>query len=204
MGKFILRNNLYLMTALAVVVALYVALNWASMPILQRMTGLFFVGLVTHLWEEQRIPGGFVEMVTEHLHFTASSREFGEVCTAGCVLVVAFVPFLLPQVAFLAMAPMMLGVLEAIEHVGVIKAFRLKRFYSPGMVTAVFVLLPISVFSITYAIENDLVHPSALWLLSFLYMFVAFVAAQQIVVRSSGVKYADFLKNVRAAFTAPN
>ncbi|HEY4257632.1 MAG TPA: HXXEE domain-containing protein, partial [Candidatus Udaeobacter sp.] len=143
-----MRNNLYLMTALAVVVAVFIALNWASIPILQRMTGLFFVGLVAHLWEEQRIPGGFVEMVTEHLHFTASSREFGEVCTAACVLVIAFVPFLLPQVAFLAMAPMMLGVLEAVEHVGVIKVFRLKRFYSPGMITAVCVLLPISVFSI--------------------------------------------------------
>jgi hypothetical protein len=38
-------------------------------------------------------------------------------------------------------------------------------------------------------------------LLSFLFMFCTFVIGQQIVVRSSGVKYSDFLKNVRAAFS---
>jgi hypothetical protein len=32
-------------------------------------------------------------------------------------------------------------------------------------------------------------------------MFCTFVIGQQIVVRSSGVKYSDFLKNVRAAFS---
>jgi hypothetical protein len=201
MNHFIQRNNLYLITALAAIVAVIVAWNWTSMPVLQRMVGLFFVALVMHLWEEQRIPGGFVEMVTEHLHFTASSREFGETVTAAVVLVIAFVPLLFPRVAFLAMAPMMLGVLEAVEHVGVIKVFRLKHFYSPGMVTAVGLLLPISVYSIVYAVRNDLIQPPALWLLSFLYMFCTFIIGQQIVVRSSGVKYSDFLKNVRAAFS---
>jgi hypothetical protein len=143
MSKFVLKNNLYLVTALAAVVAAFVIWDWASMPVHQRMVGLFFVALVMHLWEEQRIPGGFVEMVTEHLHFTASSREFGETVTAAVVIVVAFVPLLFPRLVFLSMAPMMLGVLEAIEHVGVIKVFRLKHFYSPGMVTAVGLLLPI-------------------------------------------------------------
>ena len=74
MVNFILKNNLYLIAALGLIVGAHVALNWATMPILQRMVGLFFVGLVMHLWEEGRFPGGFVELITEHLHFTASSR----------------------------------------------------------------------------------------------------------------------------------
>jgi hypothetical protein len=56
LANFVLRNNLYLM-ALGVAVASYVALNWSSMPVLQRMVGLFFVGLVMRLWEEGRFPG---------------------------------------------------------------------------------------------------------------------------------------------------
>jgi hypothetical protein len=60
---------------------LFVVVNWDSMPVLQRMVALFFVGLVMHLWEEGRFPGGFVEMITEHLHFTAISRTFGEIVT---------------------------------------------------------------------------------------------------------------------------
>jgi len=39
------------MAALGVIVAVYVAVNWTSMPGLQRMVSLFFVGLVMHLWE---------------------------------------------------------------------------------------------------------------------------------------------------------
>jgi hypothetical protein len=58
--KFIVKNNLYVMAALGVAVAIYLIANWASMPVLQRMVGLFFVGLVMHLWEEERFPGGFV------------------------------------------------------------------------------------------------------------------------------------------------
>jgi hypothetical protein len=98
MTKFILKNNLYLMAALGLGVAAYVAVHWASMPVLQRLAGLFFVGLVMHLWEEGRFPGGFVEMITEHLHFTASSRHFGEIVTAAYVLVIAFVPLFFPRV----------------------------------------------------------------------------------------------------------
>lgn len=45
------------MATLGVAVASYVALNWFSMPVLQRMVGLFFVGLVMRLWEEGRFPG---------------------------------------------------------------------------------------------------------------------------------------------------
>jgi hypothetical protein len=43
MSKFILKNNLYLMAALGVIVATFVAVNRTSMPVLQRMVGLFFV-----------------------------------------------------------------------------------------------------------------------------------------------------------------
>ena len=78
MANFVLRNNLYLMATLGVAVASYVALNWSSMPVLQRMVGLFSF--------PRR---GFVELITEHLHFTASSRHFGEIVTAAYVLVIA-------------------------------------------------------------------------------------------------------------------
>lgn len=44
MIKFILKNNLYIMAALGLGVAAFVAVNWRSMPVLQRMVGLFFVG----------------------------------------------------------------------------------------------------------------------------------------------------------------
>lgn len=198
MIKFVLRNNLYVMAALGVAVAAFVVINWDSIPVLQRMVGLFFVGLVMHLWEEGRFPGGFVELITEHLHFTAISRTFGEVVTAAYGLIIAFVPLFFPNVPFLAMAAMMLGIMEAIMHTAMIRMFRLKHFYSPGLATALVLLLPISLYSFAYVIRHDLMQPVS-WFFAFLYMLFGLVVAQQIVIRASGMKYSDFLKNVRAA-----
>jgi hypothetical protein len=198
MFKFILKNNLYVMAALALGVALYVGVNWATMPFLQRMVGLFFVGLVMHLWEEGRFPGGFVEAITKNLHFTASSREFGEIITAAIVLIYAFVPLFFPQVPFLALAAMMLGVMEVIMHIAMIRMFKMPHPYSPGLATAVVVLLPISLFTFAHVIRNDLVPP-IYWLFAILYMLALLSIAQQIVIRASGMRYSDFLRNVRAA-----
>ncbi|HKU24603.1 MAG TPA: HXXEE domain-containing protein [Candidatus Sulfotelmatobacter sp.] len=199
MLKFILKNNLCLMAALAIAVGVFVSTHWPSMPFSQRMIGLFFIAIVMHLWEEGRIPGGFVEMVAEHLHFTGKDLHFGEAITAAYVLIIAFVPLFFPDEPFLAMAPMILGILEAVVHVAVIRLFGLERFYSPGMLTAVFLLLPISVYSITYAVQHNLVPPW-FWLFAFLYMLFGLAVAQQIVVRASGMKYTEFLRNVRTAF----
>ena len=138
-------------------------------------------------------------MITEHLHFTASSRHFGEIVTAAYVLVIAFVPLFFPRVPFLAMATMMLGVLgdrhaRQPEYLDRGDA----RFYSPGLATAIVLLLPISIYAFAYVIRHDLMQPIS-WLFAFLYILFGLVVAQQIVIRTSGVKYSEFLKNVRMA-----
>jgi hypothetical protein len=97
MMKSILKNNLYIMAALGFIVAIYIGTSWQTLPVLQRMSGLFLVGLVLHLSEEGRFPGGFVELITENLQFTASSRWFGEVVTAAYVQILSFAPLFFPR-----------------------------------------------------------------------------------------------------------
>jgi len=198
MKNFIVKNTLYLVTALSVIVAIYVIIRWSAMPVLQRMVCIFFIGLVLHLWEESKFPGGFTDMITKSLNFTQSNPHFGENITVIYVLIITFIPLFFPMVVFLAVAPMMLGILELVAHLIAIKMNVSKRFYSPGLITAALVLVPISVYSIVYVIQNNLMEP-LWWLYSFLYMLFGLLMAQQIVVRTSGMKYADFLKNVRFA-----
>jgi hypothetical protein len=113
------------------------------------------------------------------------------------VFCIAFVPLFFPRVPFLAMAPMMLGNLEVVAHTGAIWMFHLESFYSPGLATAVFVLMPVSIYGIAYAVGHRLMSPR-LWLFAFIYMLGALVLAQQIVVRASGMDYSEFLRNMRA------
>lgn len=195
MKNFFAKNNLYLMTALGVVVLIYAVVNWSAMPVLQRIVSLFFCALVFHLWEEGKFPGGFAELMTSKLNLPQSDSHFGELVTSAYVLALAFVPLFFPNLVWLALAPIMLGFFEAIMHVAAIKMFNLARFYSPGLVTAVLVMLPISIYSIIYVIQNGLMQP-LYWLYAILYMLVGLMFAQQIVVRMMGMKYSEFMKNV--------
>lgn len=97
------------------------------------------------------------------------------------------------------MSALLLGVLEAIAHIAAVKMNDKSKYYSPGMITALIVLLPISLYAIWYVHENNLMKPVE-WLYSFLYMLGGLMLAQQLVVRTSGMKYSDFLNNVRQAF----
>ena len=198
MKDFIIKYNFYLFTTLGIAVGIYVIINWDTMPVLQRLVGLFFTAIILHLWEESKYPGGFTEMITKRLNFTQKNPHFGEFVTGSYILLIVFVPLLFPEIAFLSMAALLLGVLEVFAHLAAIRMYDKSKYYSPGLVTAVVVLLPISVYAILYVSENDLIGTID-WLYSILYMFGSLMFAQQLVVRMSGMKYSDFLKNVKGA-----
>lgn len=185
-----------LLTVLGVSIAIYTLINWGEMPVLQRLLGLFLFGIILHVWEESRLPGGFTDMITKKLNFTQKNPFFGEFVTGLYILIIAFVPFFFHNITFLVIAPMMLGILEVLAHLVAIKMTESRRFYSPGLFTTV--LLPISVYAIVYAVQHNLMRPID-WLYSFLYIFLGLMLAQQIVVRTSGMKYSEFMKNVRKA-----
>lgn len=196
--KFLGRNSLYFQTVAALLVAVYVALRWSALPTLSRTVCLFYIALVMHLWEESRYPGGFTDMITEKLHFTQDDPYFGEFVLGIAAVLVGLVPVFFSHVTWLVMTVMILGVMEFVVHVAAIKLFDLGRPYSPGLITATFSMLPISAYSIYYAVHHGLMKFS-LWPLSIAYLFASMALGQQIVVRASGMKYSTFLGNVRAA-----
>lgn len=199
MLNVIANNSLYLLTFIALIVALLVTFRWSSMPELQRLTSLFFVGVVVHIWEESRFPGGFAELMTSKLGFTPSNPHFGDLILTFVILFVVMIPILLPKIPVLSMSVMLLGILETVAHTGAIWVFDLNHFYSPGLITAVFILLPISIIGIAYAMRHRLMSPCK-WVLAALYTFVPLIVAQQIVIAASGMPYIEFLKNLQAHF----
>ena len=195
MIEFLVNNSLYAMTALAVAIAVFTVLKWPSMPVLQRLTALQFLGVVAHVWEESRFPGGFTDLVTSKLGFTASNPHIGELFTAAAVLVLVFVPLLFPRITWLSMSAMFLGILEAVAHTGAIWLFKLDQFYSPGLLTAIFILLPISVYGVTHAVRHHLMNAKQ-WVFAVLYLLAPLLLAQRAVVTASGMPYTEFLKNI--------
>ena len=129
MKNFFVKNTLYIMAALGIGVAVYLAVNWATMLVLQRMVCLLFIALMLHEWEEFKFPGGFAEMMTSNLNFSLDiDINVAKLLVAGVIFFISFVPLFFPQVAWLAMAPMLLGVLENFGHFGMSKLFKLDQF----------------------------------------------------------------------------
>lgn len=196
MKQFLVKYNLPLFSLVAVGVLIYTLMHWQTMPVTQRMLGLFVFGITLHLWEEGHFPGGFTEMIAEKLDFKSKDIHFGQIITSCYVVFIVFIPLLFPHVLPLAIAPMLLGLLEVGAH---LLAIRMSptRYYSPGLVTAVVILMPISLYTLHYIAANTETDFST-WLLAFFYMTAGLMIAQRIVISASAMSYSDFLKNVRA------
>ncbi len=199
MQNFIMKNSLYIITALAGIVLVYLVFNWSKMPPLTHFTGAFAIAIAAHVWEEDRFPGGFTEMVTKKINFTQSDPAFGSFVTMIYILFIVYVPLLFPHIAWLSVATLYLGIVEAIAHTAATKMYDKKPFYSPGMYTALLLLLPISVCGLWYVASHHLVAWWG-WLLALVYTVSGLLIAQRLVVMKSGMPYSEFLANVRKAF----
>ncbi len=169
------KNTLYLLTGLALGVAVFLPLRWPALSVPQRLAGSFFLAIIFRLWEEGRFPGGFTRMITQRVGVHSSrpalrQSRYGGLCAGHC-----FRPAL--------------------------QMFRLNRPTSPGLATAVFLLLPISLSGIVYAEQHDLINARS-WLPGTVYIIGALMLAQQIVVRASGMKSSEFMRRVRGSFSS--
>lgn len=149
------------------------------MPILQIMSCLFYIGIVLHEWEEMRFPGGFVEMMQARMGVIAPSSS--HLIVDALIIVLVLVPIIFPSVIWLVLAPMFLGVFEALIHFAGIKIMKTKKFYTPGLATAVLFLLPISLYTI-YFVSANVLAMSLDWIIGLLYFVVCF-GGMQILIR---------------------
>ncbi|MBT8342531.1 MAG: HXXEE domain-containing protein [Desulfatitalea sp.] len=187
---------IYLFILAGVAAAIYTVVNWSTLPVLQRMIGLIFFMFSLHETEEFLFPGGFSEMVTGKLNFTLTKPYAHKLSVAGIVSIMCLMPLLFPQVIWLSMSIMILGALELVAHLGMIKLFKRERPYTPGMVSAM-LMFPVAIYSITYVVQNSLMRPVE-WLFSVLFMVGCFIISQAFVITVNGINYIEFVKSRKA------
>ncbi len=137
--------------ALGVIVALVAALGpWG---LTQRVLLGLIACLFLHFFEEFWWPGGFPYVGVKVMlgkdepdpakwNTNNLASLFGNWSIRLLIYVAAL---LLPQVRFLTLSAVLFSFLELFQHLIVFNV-RLKRFYNPGLVTAVFGMVPIAIF----------------------------------------------------------
>ena len=199
MKKYWAKYNIYLLTIAAIIVLIYLFLNWQQIDTIKKWLGLFFVGITLHEWEETRFPGGFFELMTRKFGISDVTEYKRGLAHGSVVLAISFfslIPFILSDIEWLSVVPAILGIFEAIIHIAGIRIHHLTKPYSPGMATALLCLLPCSIGIIIT------VGSGTGWklLLSFIYYFLTFACMEIMVWSAFGVSPKDlpqtFLKAI--------
>lgn len=122
----------------------------------QKLLLASIVFLFLHFFEEFSWPGGFAYMGVKVLLGRDEPDQRKWNCNNlssmygnwGFLLLIYVLPLCFPKLAMLTLAAMMFNFAELLMHL-VLFNVRLKRWYNPGFVTAVFGLTPISIYYFT-------------------------------------------------------
>lgn len=193
MKKLIVNYNLEILTAVLAIVFGVSLFLWDSLTVAGRALLGFMVLYTLHEWEESRFPGGFYDLFFGGfgIKITASEARM-HLPVAIYILIMLLVPFALQQVTFLVLIPLGLGLFEGVIHVAGIKIHRLKKPYTPGMLTGL-IMFVYSVFVIVQ-INKAGGLPAWQWIIGFLLAFGGFAVMEQFFLRTVGLTFVDFRK----------
>lgn len=172
------------------------AVFYNQLTLIQRiMMGYMFL-FTLHEWEEIRLPGGFAKLMSKFfgLEITKDKEDAAHIPVLVLLITITFVLFL-TQSPLLALVPVYLGLFEALVHIVGIKIHKMKKPYTPGLVSA----LLLSVVSVNVLIifsQNQLVQGTE-YAWGILVMFLCFALMQRTVIAVFGLGYKDLIANVR-------
>ena len=197
MKKMIVNYNLEILTVVLTIVFGASLFLWNGLTLAGKALIGYMVLYTLHEWEESRFPGGFYDLFFGGfgLKITASEARM-HLPVAIYILIMLLVPFALQQTTFLVLIPLGLGLFEGVIHVAGIKIHRLKKPYTPGMITGI-IMFVYSIFVITQ-INKVGGLPTWQWILGFVLAFVGFAVMEQFFLRTVGLTFDDFRKMAMA------
>lgn len=197
MKKLILNYNLEILTVVLTIVFGVSLFFWNSLTLAGKSLLGLMVLYTLHEWKESRFPGGFYDLFFGGfgVEITASEARM-HLPVAIYILIMLLVPFALQQTPFLVLISLGLGLFEGVIHVAGIKIHKLKKPYTPGMITGI-IMFSYSVFIITQ-INRAGGLPTWQWIIGFILAFVGFAVMEQFFLRTVGLTFVDFRKMAMA------
>lgn len=190
--------EIYTVLALSFIVAAAVIGNLSTVQKLVVVDALLFV---LHEWEEGHYPGGFIKLISGLVGIKVDDEmsRASRIPAGILLLTLSIVPFVFDTTPLIIVAVATFGFIECFVHTMGIRLFRMKRFYTPGMVTA-WLEFAVSVMMITYLAVNDI----ARWydyVFDPLLMIVCFGLLQKTMTLMVGIRYSDMPKMIRTQWT---
>ena len=160
------------MCALAALIA-----GWNEMSMLLRFNTISFIAMLVHQFEEYGLPGGEPMIMNRVLQGSDIPdryplNQFSAMFTNVFFTYVIYVlPILLPNVIWLGIAPMLMGMMQFLIH-GIMTNIKMKSIYNPGLGAVVFLHIPVGVCYFRYITVHQLAG-GATWAIAIVYTIIA-------------------------------
>jgi hypothetical protein len=197
MGKFIKHYALEIYTVLAMLFMVITSMM-DGLSAVQHFVVVFNFLFILHEWEEGVYPGGFVDLIARLIdkELTDDLRRASRIPTSIFLISITLVPFIFDDTAMFAVSIATFGIFEGLVHTLGIKLFRLKRMYTPGMVTA-WLEAAVGISLLVYLASNHF----ASWydyVLGIIIFFAAFVTMQKTLTMMVGIRYRDLPRMLKS------
>ena len=199
MLNWIAKYNLEVLTFITGSFLLCVVAFYPEINLIQKFILALMWVFTLHEWEEGKYPGGFIELMAGNLlqiPVTQDLANRSRIPTMTHILGFTIVPFFLSSVWWIVLLPVYLGIFEGIVHMAGVKLFKLKKFYTPGMVTAL-VELCIGGTCLGCLIAFYSV-PWWDYLIGLTLFFACFALMQSRLTKMVGIRYREFPKIMRS------
>jgi len=190
MENFMRKYSFWITSALGVCALVWLVVGWSAMTMVQRLPVIYMAALSLHEIEELKLPGGFVELVTAMTGAEIKNIGAAKFGLLLFTLYATVAPSFLAGYVWPVMATLFIGFIEMFAHLAA-AGVNPKKFYSPGMVTALCVQLPVAVYGYWYLFSNGLVR-GVYWLWAAIFLLVPLFGLQALIVRSNGQKWSEF------------
>ena len=200
MWKFMKHYALEIYTVIAMLLITLVAIFMPELTTIQKFVVFLSFLFILHEWEEGHYPGGFLNLVTQMLQrdIDDETKRASRLVTGVFLFVMTIVPFFWGNtIPMFAVAIATFSIFEGFIHIFGIRIFRMKKFYTPGMVTAE-IQAVIAIVLIVYLAVN---HIGAWYdYVCGPFIFLACFACMQRTLMSmvGGLHYSDMPKLIKA------
>jgi len=160
--KFWRRNWYYIGGILFVALSFFMGFWGSHFSRIQVILIFSFMAMLVHQFEEYALPGGFpsitnVVMFGEKVAPDRYPLNANQCWISNVLLTYPFyiIPVFFPQLIWLGLAQVMLGMLQIFAH-GIVENMKLKSLYNPGLGATVFLQWPLGVYTIWYVATHHL------------------------------------------------
>ena len=195
LGRFLLKNNIHIMTTIFIGFAVWSGCNWAELCLVQKMVLFLYFCIIAHEYEEMN--GGFMELLGGALGLDLTKPKPGATHLAQAVYITVVYPlaFIFPNQLWLTLAILIFSIIEGLVHTMGIFIFKLHK-PSPGWYTAI-IMAAFAIWSIL-KLSETIDYPSIQWLWGALWFFFGFVMMEAGVQKAFGNKLSDMPKLAKA------